>query len=192
MWYLENRYTLFPLVVDSNGVRVLVLNSIPADADTLGENALGWCGDAQLERLEKMLMNLPVGTRLVFVLMHHAPFRAPGDRLFGGLRSIRNLVDRTEAFGFLSHKPDEASRITVILSSASERNPGVKYLLLCGHRHRGGLGRIGLTLVLERASLAEERGHPWWLFEQGPGLFASAERTPSLAGESEAGDPYRG
>jgi hypothetical protein len=163
-WFDYNRDNFFPLqLTDSaNGVVTFVLNSCPDDPRSrkvapspLGTSALGRLGPGQLARLAQMLRALPTWCKNVFILMHHAPYRRPGQWRW------RLTVKEIQESALLTCNTVEARDfLTLLVEQAHERGE-INFCLFCGHRHTPVAAYAGRVLILEGASLAEATASAW-------------------------------
>lgn len=183
-WYRRYWRAAFPLRLDdASGGLILVMNSV-LETRLLGESALGELGEAQLARLEAALSALPDHIRLVLIVTHHAPFRAPGDwQLFlpwkhGGLRA---LVGRLKDFAYLGHASHEARTFLNIVCAAADRHQNVQMVVFCGHRHQHTIGRAGRVLVVEGSAFAEPEPSTTLIYADGTSIFVTKERIVSTS-----------
>lgn len=184
-WYRSNWRAAFPLRLDDklSGGLVLVINSV-LPTHLLGESALGELGDEQLAQVEAALKTLPDYARFVFIVTHHAPFRAPGDwRLFvpWGRGGLHSTWGRVKDFAYLGHAAHEARIFLDIVSAAADRHQNVQFVVFCGHRHQANIGRAGRVLIVEGSALAEARPSTTLIYADGPSLFVSRENILSAA-----------
>jgi 3',5'-cyclic AMP phosphodiesterase CpdA len=163
-WFDCNRQNFFPLQLEdtANELLILVLNSCPDDAfsrrvapSALGRSARGSLGQGQLGRLAQTLSSLPKWCKNVLILMHHPPYRRPGE--WKWKLSAKGIRDSA----FLTFDTVEARELLTLLVERAHERAEVTFVLCCGHRHTPVAAYVGRVLVLEGASMAESNAPAW-------------------------------
>lgn len=148
----------FPWVSHDVGrsVSLLSLHSAAKETDTLGQNAVGFVDDSQLNRLKLELKVIPPSTRTVVIALHHPLFvpDPPWPSLHASslLEPIAAARDIYKSLWFMSifleNNVVQAKKLFDVLQEFSEGPEKRDVFILYGHRHTRTLSRIkNITLV---------------------------------------------
>jgi len=181
-WYEHNGWDLFPLRMTDNRQKTLliILNSVNQKPMTLGDSALGSLGDSQMSRFKAILNSLDRDIENVVVVLHHSPFRRPGEwGLYFAWRGIKEAWPRIKDSVFLAHHAREARELVDALSAAADQHQDMKFFMFCGHRHTPGAGRAGRVIVLEGGALCEGMASTWLVFFEHTSVYLLQESARS-------------
>ena len=138
--------TWYPMVrfEKESGSMFIVLCSNRTLVETLGTNAVGELGDKQVAGLRSALDSLPVGTRRIFVVLHHNVVKRPNDRF--GLPAGWNWKAISESsvveFATMPNRLPESLEVVQILRAAAMAHPEVLVHVAFGHRHVAFQGKV--------------------------------------------------
>jgi hypothetical protein len=133
------------------------LISINRKATTVGQNAIGFVDDAQLERLHQTLLRIPSDTQTVVITLHHPLFisRPPVPKfsfsdLFDLHRAWRRLYTSDWFMSiFLQNNVVQAGKLYDLLRETGDRLSNTDVIVAYGHRHKKSVGKLGKIMLVE-------------------------------------------
>jgi small basic protein len=166
--YLYDLEESFPWkYVDPSGrVAFFSLASTISRTTSVGENAIGFLPDEQIDRLKTGLSKLPESTRLIVVTLHH-PLSVMGPKLRMPSLSVQKLLHprrfRDEVYNsdlflsvFLRNDFKQADKLNYALSSELGKRPNTSAIVMFGHRHKRSLSFINRVIYEEAPNVATE------------------------------------
>lgn len=161
--HLAKLETSFPWIArdSERGMVLISLHSIATKTDTVGQNAIGFIDDKQIEKLRSILSTLPAETKTIIVTLHHplfmpespAPEISVGD-LLAPLQTVRRLYSSEWFMSiFLDNDAVQARKVYDLLRTTSERLRAAEVVVLYGHRHRRSLARMQNMLLVEAPNI---------------------------------------
>jgi len=135
-------------VDEGNQVALFSLASVFNNSDSVGENAIGFIDDNQIDKFRNMIRSLPPSIQLIVVTLHHPLFhQKPPAFPTIELQELAHpavLWDKIYLSDwflsvFLQNNVVQAKKFYAVLSSELENRKGSSAVVMFGHRHMRSL-----------------------------------------------------
>lgn len=175
----------FPWVAHdgANRISLIALHSVSTSTSTVGQNAVGFLDDAQLERTKVALGTLPLSTRILVVTLHHPLFIPPASTPDVSLSDFLEPIPTARRLYlsdwfmsiFLENNVVQARKLLDMLQAVAAGREKIEVFVLYGHRHKRSLSRIGDVVLVEAPNVGTEE-------PADAGIFAVSRESTGLHG----------